>query len=48
MRLPFIELEVSKLYWPEEKIKYILLKTDGDELFQDLLANNIFSKQILS
>ena len=47
MRLPCVELEVSQLYWSEEKLNH-LLKTDGDKLFKDLLTNKIFGKQILT
>ena len=47
MRLPCVGLEVSHLYWSEEKLDHVS-KTDGDKLFKDLLINKIFSKQILS
>ena len=47
MRLLWVELEVSYLYWSEEKLNHVL-KTNGDKLYKDLLINKIFSKQILS
>ena len=46
LRLPCVELEVSQLFWFEEKISHVL-ETDGDKLFKDLLTNKIFSEQIL-
>ena len=42
MRLPCVEHEVT-----EEKLNHVL-KIDSDKLFEDLLTNKIFSKQILS
>ena len=45
MRLPFVE--VSQLCLSEEKLNHIL-KTDGDKLFKDFLANKILSNKILS
>ena len=42
--LPCVELEEC---WFEEKLNHVL-KTDGEQLFKDLLTNNIFSKQNLS
>ena len=47
MRLPCVELKVSELCWSEEKLNHAL-KTDGDNLFKDLLTTKTFSKQILS
>ena len=47
MKFPCVELEVSQLCWSEEKLNHVL-KIDGDKLFKDLLANKIFSRQILS
>ena len=46
MRLPCVELE-AKLCWSEEKLIHVS-KSYGDDLFEDLLTNKIFSKQILS
>ena len=47
MRLPCRELEVSELHSSKEKLNYVL-KIVGDQLFKDLVTNEIFSKQVLS